>query len=66
MAEKVNITLPERIKTKDFLRGQASIILRKNAEDDSIVVVTRNGNEQNVIISYERYERMIRSGKVDL
>ena len=54
MTEKVLMTPPESVKTTDFLRGKASIILRENAENDSIVVVTRNGNEQNVIISYER------------
>ena len=66
MTEKVLMTPPESVKTTDFLRGKASIILRENAENDSIVVVTRNGNEQNVIISYERYQRMLKKGKVDL
>ncbi len=50
----------------DFLRGKASIIFREVADNDSVVIVNRNSKPQNVIISFERYERMKESGEVDL
>lgn len=50
----------------DFLRGKASIIFREIADNDSIVIVNRNSKPQNVIISFERYERMKENGEVDL
>ena len=49
----------------DFLRGKASIIFREVADNDSVVIVNRNSKPQNVIISFERYERMKESGEVD-
>ncbi len=65
MAKKKSKSLVYKPIT-DFLRGKASIIFREVADNDSIVVVNRNSKPQNVIISYDRYERMKNSEEVDL
>ena len=65
MAEKKRKSLDYKPIT-DFLRGKASIIFREVADNDSVVIVNRNSKPQNVIISFERYERMKESGEVDL
>lgn len=65
MAKKKSKTLDYKPIT-DFLRGKASIIFREVADNDSVVIVNRNSKPQNVIISYERYKRMIDNDKVEL
>ncbi len=65
MAKKKSKTLDYKPIT-DFLRGKASIIFREVADNDSVVIVNRNSKPQNVIISYDRYERMKNSEEVDL
>lgn len=65
MAKKKTKSLDYKPIT-DFLRGKASIIFREVADNDSVVIVNRNSKPQNVIISFERYERMKESGEVDL
>ena len=64
MAKKKTKSLDYKPIT-DFLRGKASIIFREVADNDSVVIVNRNSKPQNVIISFERYERMKESGEVD-
>ena len=66
MGKKRRNPLPDNKPITDFLRGKASIIFREVSDNDSVVIVNRNSKPQNVIISYERYKRMIEKDEVDL
>ena len=66
MGKKRRNPLPDTKPITDFLRGKASIILREVSDNDSVVIVNRNSKPQNVIISYDRYKRMIENDEVDL
>ena len=46
----------------EFLRGQASKIFDEICKKDDIVIVLKNSKPKNVIISYERYERLKEKG----
>ena len=46
----------------DFLRGQASRIITSISEDDRAGFVLKNGKPLAVIISNDRYERLLRAG----
>ena len=50
----------------EFLRGQASKIFGEVAYKDNVVIVLRNSKPQNVIISYDRYQRLIDEKGVDI
>ena len=58
VAMKKNTIIPEPHTATEFLRGQASKIFEKVAEDDTVVLVNKNSKPQNVIISYDRYCRL--------
>ena len=66
MGKRIKDIVPEYKPITDFLRGKASIILREVAEKDKVLIVNRNSKPQNVIISYERYQRMLKNGEIDL
>lgn len=55
---KQKVIIPESHTATEFLRGQASKIFEKVAEDDTVVLVNKNSKPQNVIISYDRYCRL--------
>ncbi len=46
----------------DFLRGQASKIITKVSDEDKAGFVLKNGKPLAVIISNERYERLLAAG----
>lgn len=46
----------------DLLKGQASKIITKIADEDTSGFVLKNGKPLAVIISNERYERLLREG----
>lgn len=54
--------IPESHTATEFLRGQASKIFEKVVECDNVVLVNKNSKPQNVIISYDRYCRLKKSG----
>lgn len=54
--------IPEHHTATEFLRGQASKIFEKVAENDKVVLVNKNSKPQNVIISYDRYCRLKSNG----
>lgn len=55
---KQKVIIPESHTATEFLRGHASKIFEKVAEDDTVVLVNKNSKPQNVIISYDRYCRL--------
>ena len=59
---KEKTIIPEYHTATEFLRGQASKIFENVAKDDNVVLVNKNSKPQNVIISYDRYCRLKKSG----
>lgn len=63
MAEQKRIKEPmEHYNMSDFLRGQASKIITGISETDKAGFVLKNGKPQAVIMSNERYERLLKAG----
>jgi hypothetical protein len=52
----------EHYNMSDLLRGQASKIITKISEDDKAGFVLKNGKPMAVLISNERYERLLKAG----
>ena len=46
----------------DFLRGQSSKIITKLFEEDKAAFVLKNGRPLAVLMSIERYERLMKAG----
>ena len=46
----------------EFNRGQSSKLIRNLVEKDNAAVIQKNGKQIAVVISYERYERWLKSG----
>ena len=46
----------------DFLKGQSSKILTSIADDDKTAFVLKNGKPIVVVMSNERYERLLKAG----
>lgn len=46
----------------DFLRGQSSKIITKLSEEDEVAFVLKNGRPMVVLISIDRYERLMETG----
>ncbi|KRN88701.1 type II toxin-antitoxin system Phd/YefM family antitoxin [Ligilactobacillus ceti] len=49
----------------DFLRGQSSKIITKISNDDETAFVMKHGKPVAVLISHEKYERLMKQG-IDL
>ena len=62
MADKKSITPMEHYNMSDFLRGQASKIITSISAEDMAAFVLKNGKPMAVIISNERYERLLKAG----
>ena len=60
--EKKSIKPMEHYNMSDFLRGHASQIIAKVSEQDTTGYVLKHGKPMVVIISNERYERLLRAG----
>ncbi len=60
--KKRSITPMDHYNMSDFLRGQASKILSSLSENDKAGFVLKNGKPIAVIISNERYERLLKAG----
>ncbi len=54
--------IPDYESVTPFLKGQASKIFKEIAEKDKVLIVQRQNKPQNVIISYERYKKLIEEG----
>ncbi len=46
----------------DFLRGQSSKIITKLSENDEAAFILKNGKPKAVLISKERYDRLVQAG----
>lgn len=62
MASKKDNTTPEYEGITAFQKGQASKLFKKVAEEDQILIVNKQNKPQTVIISYDRYLRLKKSG----
>lgn len=60
--KKESITPMEHYNMSDFLRGQASKIITSISEKDKTGFVLKHGKPLVVIISNERYERLLKEG----
>ena len=62
MDEKRVNTPMEPLNIGEFNRGQSSKLIRGLVEKDSTAFIPKNGKPIAVIMSYERYERLLREG----
>lgn len=72
LKEKVGVDMDneDRVKKQpmdfynmsDFLRGQSSKLITKLSDEDRAAFVLKNGKPIAVLISNERYERLLKSG----
>lgn len=46
----------------DFLKGQSSKIITKLSDKDEAVFILKNGKPKAVLISKERYDRLVQAG----
>lgn len=60
--DKISKKPMEHYNMSDFLRGQASKIITGIAEDDKAGFVLKNGRPLAVLISNNRYERLLKAG----
>ena len=62
MNEK-RIKLPmEHLNIGEFNRGQSSKLIRGLVEQDKAALIQKNGKPIAVVMSYQRYERMLQDG----
>lgn len=52
----------EHLNIGEFNRGQSSKLIRKLVEDDKAAYINKNGKPIAVIMSNERYERLLAKG----
>ena len=70
--EKADLGMEKEDKTKkqpmefynmsDFLRGQSSKLITGLSDEDRTAFVLKNGKPVAVLISHERYERLLKAG----
>lgn len=60
--KKKSITPMEHYNMSDFLRGQASKIITAISEEDTAGFVLKNGKPLAIIMSNDRYERLLKAG----
>lgn len=52
----------EHLNIGEFNRGQSSKLIKNLVENDQAAFIQKNGKPIAVMISYERYERLLNSG----
>lgn len=52
----------EHLNIGEFNRGQASKLIRELSENDRTGFVLKNGKPIAVLLSYARYERLLKAG----
>ena len=63
MAEKSKAKSPmQHINMSDLLKGQASKIITALSVEDKTAFIQKNGKPLAVVISNDRYERLLQSG----
>lgn len=61
-ADGKSIVPMEHYNITAFLRGQASKIITSISEEDTTAFVLKNGQPVAVIMSNDRYERLLKAG----
>jgi PHD/YefM family antitoxin component YafN of YafNO toxin-antitoxin module len=59
---KKSINPMEHYNMSDLLRGQASKIITSISENDTAAFILKNGKPMAVVISNDRYERLLKAG----
>jgi len=62
VSEKKIITPMEHLNIGEFNRGQSSKLIRNLVEKDNTAFILKNGKPIAVVLSYERYERLLQEG----
>lgn len=62
MNEKKIIMPMDHLNIGEFNRGQSSKLIRDLAENDKTAFIQKNGKPIAVVMSYERYERLLKEG----
>ncbi len=57
--ERKGKTPMEHYNIGEFNRGQSSKLIRNLSEEDKTAFILKNGKPLAVVISYERYERLL-------
>ena len=52
----------EHLNIGEFNRGQSSKLIRNLVEKDNTAFILKNGKPIAVVLSYERYERLLHEG----
>ncbi|NFO02707.1 type II toxin-antitoxin system Phd/YefM family antitoxin [Clostridium botulinum] len=52
----------EHLNIGEFNRGQSSKLIRDLAENDKTAFIQKNGKPIAVLMSYERFERLLKEG----
>lgn len=52
----------EHLNIGEFNRGQSSKLIRNLVEKDNTAFILKNGKPIAVVLSYERYERLLQEG----
>lgn len=60
--EKKTKVSMEHFNIGEFNRGQSSKLIRNLTETDKTAFVLKNGKPIAVVLSYERYERLLAAG----
>lgn len=60
--ERKSIKPLEHYNMSDFLKGRASKIFTKVSEEDTVGYVLKHGKPMVIMISNERYERLLKAG----
>ena len=60
--EKKSKVPMEHFNIGEFNRGQSSKLIRGLSENDKTAFVLKNGKPIAVVLSYERYERLLAAG----
>lgn len=62
MSDKKSLVPMEHHNIGDFLRGQSSKILTAISEEDKTAFVLKNGKPLVVVMSNDRYTRLLKAG----
>lgn len=62
MIEKKSKVPMEHLNIGEFNKGQASKLIRDLSENDKSAFIQKNGKPIAVVMSYERYERLLQEG----
>jgi prevent-host-death family protein len=52
----------EHLNIAEFNRGQSSKLVRSLVAEDKVAFIQKHGKPMAVVISYERYERLLEEG----